>query len=244
MKLYKAEAAIIAVTDGTISAHRHRPPHRHRQPPPPRPSSSSPARARRPPGQRRRSRSPQPTPTATPTPTYTGAHNLTFSGANSSTNPVTAPTVTDNAAAAINFGSTTAITFTSGVATSGGSMKLYKAEAAIVAVTDGTHQRHRHRPAHGHRQPRRRHASSSSPARPRQTAGAAQTLTITATDPYGNTDTAYTGAKNLTFSGANSSHQPGHRTDGHQQRRRRTIAFGSHDRDHLHQRRLHHAAAR
>src|SRR5260221_3665113 len=70
--------------------------------------------------------------------TYTGAHNLTFSGANSSTNPVTAPTVTNNAATAINFGSTTAVTFTSGVSSSGGSMKLYKVESPNIAVTDGT----------------------------------------------------------------------------------------------------------
>ena len=69
---------------------------------------------------------------------YTGAKNLTFSGASSSTNPVTAPTVTNNAAAAIAFGTATPITFTSGVSTSGGSMKLYKAETANVAVTDGT----------------------------------------------------------------------------------------------------------
>ena len=69
---------------------------------------------------------------------YTGSHNLTFSGANSSTNPVTPPTVTNNAAAAINFGSATAITFTNGVSTSGGSMKLYKVESPAIAVTDGT----------------------------------------------------------------------------------------------------------
>ena len=69
---------------------------------------------------------------------YTGSHNLTFSGANSSTSPVTAPTVTNNAAAAINFGSATAITFTNGVSSSGGSMKLYKAESPAIAVTDGT----------------------------------------------------------------------------------------------------------
>ena len=69
---------------------------------------------------------------------YTGSHSLTFSGANSSTNPVTAPTVTNNAAAPINFGSATAITFANGVATVGGSMKLFKAESAVVAVTDGT----------------------------------------------------------------------------------------------------------
>ena len=65
--------------------------------------------------------------------------------------------MTNNAAAAIDFGSTTAITFTSGVSTSGGSMKLYKAEAATIAVTDGTLSAAGSRPPLGHRQPGRRH---------------------------------------------------------------------------------------
>ena len=133
--------------------------------------------------------------------------SLTFSGASSSTNPVTAPTVTNNAAAAIAFGSTTAVTFTSGVATSGGSMKLYKVEAAVVAVTDGTLS------AAG---TDRLNVTVNPAAATRlvvtgsatQTAGAAQSLTIKATDAYGNTDTGYTGAHNLTFSGANSSTSP------------------------------------
>src|SRR4029077_13286673 len=86
--------------------------------------------------------------------------------------------------------------------------KLYKAETANIAVTDGTIA-----------------ASSGSdrltvtvtaaaatrlvvtgPAA--QTAGTSQTVTVTATDPYGNTDLTYSGAKNLTFSGANSSTNP------------------------------------
>src|SRR5205085_1571585 len=73
--------------------------------------------------------------------TYSGSKNLTSSGANSSSNPVTAPTVTNNGATATSFGSTTTNTFTSGVSnTAGGvgSMKLYKAETANIAVTDGT----------------------------------------------------------------------------------------------------------
>ena len=139
--------------------------------------------------------------------TYAGPHNLTFSGANSSTNPVTAPTITNNAAAATNFGSSTAVTFTSGVSSSG-PMKLYKAETANVAVTDGT--------IAASTGTDRLTVTVSSAAATRlvvtgsatQTAGAAQSLTITATDPYGNTDTGYTGAKNLTFSGANSSTNP------------------------------------
>src|SRR5205814_1048082 len=74
--------------------------------------------------------------------TYTGDKSLTFSGAASSTNPVTAPTVKDKTGAAIAFGSATTIAFTSGVATvsagNNGMMTLYKAETVDIAVTDGT----------------------------------------------------------------------------------------------------------
>ncbi len=138
---------------------------------------------------------------------YAGAKNLTFSGANSSSNPVTAPTVTNNAAAAINFGSTTAVTFTSGVSSSGGSMKLYKAEAATIAVSDGTLSA-------GGTDRLSVTVNPGSATRlvvtgtASQTAGASQTATVTATDGYGNTDTAYTGNHTLTFTGANSSANP------------------------------------
>uniref|UniRef100_UPI0023ECB8DC beta strand repeat-containing protein n=1 Tax=Daejeonella sp. H1SJ63 TaxID=3034145 RepID=UPI0023ECB8DC len=73
---------------------------------------------------------------------YTGDKSLTFSGANSSLSPVNAPTVSDKTGIAVNFGTGTTITFTNGVATVSGSnngvLKLYKAEAAVIAVTDGT----------------------------------------------------------------------------------------------------------
>jgi Big-like domain-containing protein/carboxypeptidase family protein/Kelch motif protein len=74
--------------------------------------------------------------------TYTGDKTLTFSGANSSPNPASAPTVNDKTGAAINFSSPTTITFANGIATvSGGSngvMTLYKMETVDIAVTDGT----------------------------------------------------------------------------------------------------------
>jgi parallel beta-helix repeat protein len=73
---------------------------------------------------------------------YTGTKSLTFSGANSSTNPVTAPRVRSNTGTWVNFGTATSINFTNGVATVSGSnngvMTLYKAETALVCVTDGT----------------------------------------------------------------------------------------------------------
>jgi len=51
--------------------------------------------------------------------------------------PVTVTEARRPTAAAINFGSATAVTFTNGVSSSGGSTKLYKAENAAVAVTEG-----------------------------------------------------------------------------------------------------------
>ncbi len=73
---------------------------------------------------------------------YSGVKTLTFSGASSATNPVTAPTVSNNAGLAVAFGSPTALTFTNGVATvtgsANGAMRLYRVENAIIAVTDGT----------------------------------------------------------------------------------------------------------
>jgi hypothetical protein len=72
--------------------------------------------------------------------TYTGSHNLTFGGAANSPN-VIHPTVSTSAGVATNFGTATAITFTTGVATVAGAnngvMKLYKAETASVTVVAG-----------------------------------------------------------------------------------------------------------
>ncbi|WP_161566875.1 hypothetical protein, partial [Aquirufa nivalisilvae] len=62
---------------------------------------------------------------------YTGSHNITFSGANSSSSPVTVPTV-----GGTDFGTATSLSFTNGVATA--SMILYKSELATIAATDGT----------------------------------------------------------------------------------------------------------
>ena len=163
---------------------------------------------------------------------YTGAKNLTFSGANSSTNPVTAPTVTNNLAAAVNFGSTTAVTFTSGVSTTGGSMKLYKVEAAVVAVTDGTLS-----------------AAGSDRLNVTVNPGAATRLVITgsATQTAGDRAVADDqGDRRLRqhrhrlhrraqhhLQRRQQLHQPGHRTDRHQQRRRRN-ELRHRDRDHVH----------
>jgi uncharacterized repeat protein (TIGR01451 family) len=67
---------------------------------------------------------------------YTGAHTLTFNGAAPSPSGQAA-TVTNNSSAPVNFGTGTAITFTAGVATVGGSMTLYKAAVGtVITATD------------------------------------------------------------------------------------------------------------
>ncbi|MEI8273412.1 MAG: cadherin-like domain-containing protein, partial [Paludibacter sp.] len=73
---------------------------------------------------------------------YTGDKVLTFSGANSSISPVNAATIKDKTGTNVSFGNSTTITFTNGVATvsagNNGVLTLYKAESAIISVTDGT----------------------------------------------------------------------------------------------------------
>ncbi len=73
--------------------------------------------------------------------TYAGSHNLTFSGASASPGG-TAPTVANSSGTAVAFGSATAISFTLGVATvnstKNGVMKLYRAGATEVTVSDGS----------------------------------------------------------------------------------------------------------
>lgn len=72
---------------------------------------------------------------------YTGSKNITFSGATASPSG-TSPTVVNAAGTATNFGSATALTFTSGVAATSSSKnglaRLPKAGSASVSATDGT----------------------------------------------------------------------------------------------------------
>ncbi|NGZ45049.1 hypothetical protein EWU23_11235, partial [Cytophagaceae bacterium 50C-KIRBA] len=126
---------------------------------------------------------------------YTGAKNLTYSGATSSTAPVTAPTAANSSAADIAFGSTTADSFASGVATT--TLKLYDAETALIAVTDGTLSA-----AGADRlsivvSPSTMTKLGSSIATP-QTNGVAftGTNTLTALDAYGNTVTSFNASTN------------------------------------------------
>jgi hypothetical protein len=139
--------------------------------------------------------------------TYTGSHSLTFSGASSSPGG-NAPTVANSSGTVVAFGSATAISFTLGVAsvissTKNGLMKIYKAGAANVSVSDGSIESKDDLAvtvASGAASKITLSAASTTP-----TAGAADNLTTTAYDAYGNVATAYTGSKSLTFSTASAS---------------------------------------
>src|SRR5207244_3677574 len=133
-------------------------------------------------------------------PAYTGNHTLTCTGAASSSNPATAPTFRDRSTVDQPFGaSNTSLTFTAGAAS--GLMKLYKAESATIAADDGTISS-----AGGDRLAVAVSAAAATrlvvTGTATQTAGGSQTATVTATDPYGNTDLTYTGNHTLTFTGA------------------------------------------
>jgi hypothetical protein len=138
--------------------------------------------------------------------TYTGSKSLTFSGASASPSG-TKPTVVSSSGSVVNFGTATTISFGSGVATvtsgKNGLMKLYDAEEAAIVVSDGTIS---------NPSPLKVTVSSAATSKlalaaatTTPTAGSSDNLTTTAQDTYGNTATAYTGTKSLTFTGASAS---------------------------------------
>ena len=138
----------------------------------------------------------------TTVPTYAGSHSLTFAGAG--TIGANNPTVTSSAGTATNFGTATAITFTNGVATvsgtSNGVMRLYKAETASITVAEGGS--YTSNALSVTVSPLGISALSLAAASTTPTAGAADNLTVTAKDTYGNTATSYNATLSLSFSGA------------------------------------------
>ena len=135
---------------------------------------------------------------------YAGDKFLTFSGPHTAPDGTHVPTVADKTGAAINFGTPTTITFSSGVSavsgSSNGVMKLYKAETAFVIVSDGTINN-----GTGLSVTVSKATTSFTlvAASTTPTAGVADNLTITDKDAYGNIDTSFTGDESLTFGGAN-----------------------------------------
>ncbi len=128
---------------------------------------------------------------------YSGLKSLTFSG------PGTAPGGQVPSVEGVSIGSSTAVTFSSGVSNAGAATLIaYRAQSATVDVSDGS-------------------ISSSGSAAydldlvvnpasatrlevtgtATMTVGATNELTVTARDSYGNVDTSYSGLKSLTFTG-------------------------------------------
>ena len=137
--------------------------------------------------------------------TYTGSKSVIFGGAG--TIGSNHPTVTNSSGSAIDFGSTTAVSFSAGIAAvSGGSngvMRLYKAEAASITVSDGTLG---NASGLGVTVGPASASQFAVSAGATQAAGSAFTVTsLTAQDAYGNTATGYSGSHTITWSGATTS---------------------------------------
>jgi hypothetical protein len=140
-----------------------------------------------------------------PIASYAGSRNLIFSGASAGPDG-NVPTVSDSTGADVPFGNATAIEFSAGVASVGGTangvMKLYKSGASSLKVSDGslTSAATSVTVAAAEASRFTLTAASSTPA-----AAATNNLTTRAFDPYGNAATSYTGLRNLIFSGAPAS---------------------------------------
>ncbi|HEU5251915.1 MAG TPA: hypothetical protein VFU16_01140 [Solirubrobacterales bacterium] len=138
---------------------------------------------------------------------YTGSHSLVFSGANASPGG-TKPTVSNSSGTATNFGTATAISFTSGVSTvnttnRNGVLRLYQAGTANIVATEGAVTTPS--PVAIAVSPTTASKFVLAAATATPAAGALDELTTTAQDTYGNTATSYTGAHSLVFSGASAS---------------------------------------
>ena len=130
--------------------------------------------------------------------TYTGSQDLTFSGASASPGG-TAPTVANS----LRHGGRLRHrdrdhlhqpASPTSRATKNGVMKIYRAGAASISVTDGTLAATLAAGGDG-LAPRRSRNSSSPPKRRPRRSGAADDLTITAQDTYGNAVPTYTGSR-------------------------------------------------
>jgi hypothetical protein len=138
--------------------------------------------------------------------TYAGSHNITFGGAATSAEG-SKPTVVDSSGTAVSFGSATALSFTSGVASvassKNGVMKLYASGSSKIEASDGSISVEE--PLSVSVSPSTASKLALSAVTSTPVAGAADNLTVTARDAYGNTTPTYTGSHSLTYSGASSS---------------------------------------
>jgi hypothetical protein len=136
--------------------------------------------------------------------TYTGSHSLIFSGAGAGPSG-TKPTVSNSSGTAVNFGSATSISFTSGVSTvnnttRNGVLRLYQAGTANIVATEGAVTTPDPVAIAVGPATASKFVLAAATATPG--AGVADELTITAQDAYGNTATSHSGPHSLVFSGA------------------------------------------
>lgn len=157
---------------------------------------------------------------------YTGSHELVFSGASASPGG-NQPTVVNTGGTVVNFGSPTALTFTNGVAgvssSKNGLLRIYNVGAASIVATEGSLTTTT--PLALTVSPAAASKFTLAAATTTPAASVADNLTITAIDAYGNTATAYTGSKNVTFSGASAS--PGGNTPTVSSSAGTDVAFGT-----------------
>ncbi|HVQ60221.1 MAG TPA: hypothetical protein VMS60_15070 [Solirubrobacterales bacterium] len=136
---------------------------------------------------------------------YTGSHDLVFNGPLASGSGAL-PTVTDSSGTDVAVGGATAIVFSAGVAVGGagvgGTMKLPKSGSTTITATEGTITTPLGVTVTVSPGAATKLALSATAS---QVAGTGFNLTTTAQDVFGNTATAYTGSKNITFSGAVAS---------------------------------------
>jgi hypothetical protein len=137
--------------------------------------------------------------------TYSGSHSLIFEGSGVASNGEE-PVVLDKSGVEKSFGEETEITFSEGKATvssaTNGVMALYKAGATHIKVKEGSLNNSTGLAVTVKAASTKKLAIS---ALSEQTAGIAITVTLTATDEYGNPTTSYAGKKTLTWSGPSNS---------------------------------------
>ena len=142
--------------------------------------------------------------------TYTSTHSLVFSGASAAPSG-TKPTVSNSSGTATNFGSTTSISFASGIAvvnttTKNGVLRLYQAGTANIVATEGSITTPE--PVTIAVSPAAASKYVLAAATTTPSAGAGDDLTITAQDPYNNVATGYDGPHDLVFSSTASTTSP------------------------------------
>jgi hypothetical protein len=136
---------------------------------------------------------------------FSGDKTLTFSGLSTSPNG-TVPAVTDKNGTAVNQGTAETLSFTNGVASA--SLVAYAAEMKNLKVIDSVGLASSSAGGTGLSltvTPANANAYQITAASPTPTAGASDPLTITLVDPFGNTETGFSGDKTLTFSGLSTS---------------------------------------